>query len=211
MQGQPVSLPLFWVFPVSAAEGSMNTRERILKCTGELIRKYGFRRFTMDDIVAELSISKGTLYKEFKSKAELVDSFLGNMFDKETERLDLINLSDDDIMIKLEKLAFIHKGLRLRPDNVDELKRYFPESYSRLCDFFESRKKNFISMLKIAAKSGKIKKEFDVHFLGYIFDKLLDSIHADDVFIEMGISAQDIFIQVRNLLFYGLAENTPSS
>ncbi|MBI9105307.1 MAG: TetR/AcrR family transcriptional regulator [Spirochaetales bacterium] len=185
----------------------MDIHERILECTKELIQKHGFRRFTMDDIVIELCISKGTIYKEFSSKAELVDSFLKNMFEKEIDQLNFINLSDDAIMIKIEKLSFIHTGLRLKPDNVAELKRYFPESYCRLCDFFESRKKIFISMLKVAVQTGKIKKDFDLHFIYYIFDKLLDSIHTDDVFVEMELSSHEIFIQVRNLLFFGIIDN----
>jgi len=46
-------------------------RTRIIEFSQELFFRYGFSRVTIDEIVAELHISKTTFYKLFKSKEEI--------------------------------------------------------------------------------------------------------------------------------------------
>ncbi len=47
-------------------------KEVILKKTGDIFLKLGFKSVTMDDIASELGVSKKTIYKYFKNKEELV-------------------------------------------------------------------------------------------------------------------------------------------
>ncbi len=53
---------------------NMETRERIQVKANELFMRYGIRSVSMDDIAAQLGISKKTIYQFFADKDELVDA-----------------------------------------------------------------------------------------------------------------------------------------
>lgn len=52
----------------------MEVKERILLKSHELFNKYGIRSVSMDDIAAQLGISKKTVYQYYTDKQELVDA-----------------------------------------------------------------------------------------------------------------------------------------
>ena len=56
---------------IVAAPTVTDTAELILDATDRLMRRYGFRKMTMDDIAREAGISKRTIYTHFPSKEEV--------------------------------------------------------------------------------------------------------------------------------------------
>jgi AcrR family transcriptional regulator len=52
------------------------TRDRIFTAAAELIGERGFHGTTVDDIVAQAGVAKGTVYYHFKSKEALFDGLL---------------------------------------------------------------------------------------------------------------------------------------
>jgi AcrR family transcriptional regulator len=52
----------------------MEPKERILKKADELFKRYGIRSVSMDDIAAQVGMSKKTLYQYYADKEELVSA-----------------------------------------------------------------------------------------------------------------------------------------
>ena len=52
-------------------------RERILKTAARLFYQQGVRATGIDQVIAEASVAKATLYYHFPSKTKLVDAYLG--------------------------------------------------------------------------------------------------------------------------------------
>jgi TetR/AcrR family transcriptional regulator, cholesterol catabolism regulator len=52
----------------------MEIQERIRLKADELFRRYGIRSVTMDDIAAQLGMSKKTIYQYYADKDQLVDA-----------------------------------------------------------------------------------------------------------------------------------------
>ena len=50
-----------------------NTRERILEVSLELFAQSGYLGTSMSDIAKQLGITKGALYKHYRSKQEILD------------------------------------------------------------------------------------------------------------------------------------------
>lgn len=57
-------------------------KERIIGCSMELFARYGIKGITMASIVAELGISKRTIYEYFTCKEELVSTCLQSRLDE---------------------------------------------------------------------------------------------------------------------------------
>jgi AcrR family transcriptional regulator len=56
-------------------------KERILQKSHELFMRYGIRSISMDDIAAQLGMSKKTLYQYYTDKEELVDAVLSTLLE----------------------------------------------------------------------------------------------------------------------------------
>jgi AcrR family transcriptional regulator len=55
---------------------NMEAKDRILQKAHELFMRYGIRSVSMDDMAAQLGMSKKTLYQYYSDKEELVDAVL---------------------------------------------------------------------------------------------------------------------------------------
>jgi len=186
----------------------MEQNERILESVKRLMLLYGFKRFTIDDITAELGISKKTIYKIFRSKENLISESLNRIFTCEKEQIDNILKEDSSFIDKLERIIHVHKGLRLNPEHTEELRRYYPAAYKSLDEFFEYRKGNYIVLLKEAVYEKKVRSDIDPAFLGFIFDSLLKSIQTSDVLITTGLSTNDMMDQLKKLFLDGLVDRS---
>ncbi len=59
----------------------MEIKSRIKQKADELFRRYGIKSVTMDEIAAQLGVSKKTIYQSFEDKNQLVDSIIAEMID----------------------------------------------------------------------------------------------------------------------------------
>jgi AcrR family transcriptional regulator len=60
----------------------MEVKERILLKSHELFNRYGIRSVSMDDIAAQLAMSKKTLYQYYTDKDELVTAVFSAVMEK---------------------------------------------------------------------------------------------------------------------------------
>lgn len=58
---------------------SGDTKERILETALELFAQSGYLGTSMSDIAKQLGITKGALYKHYKSKQEILDCIVERM------------------------------------------------------------------------------------------------------------------------------------
>ena len=99
-------------------EGKMASeiRERIIDTAWKLFHEKGFSETTINDIIREAEISKGTFYYYFRSKDNMLDT-LSVILDAEYERLAAEIPEDMDSFDKLLKINYeVHSFIN---DNID--------------------------------------------------------------------------------------------
>ncbi|MBP1995133.1 TetR/AcrR family transcriptional regulator [Paenibacillus eucommiae] len=62
------------------------TRDQILIATEETLRRYGVAKTSVTDVAKALNVSHGTLYRHFKSKAELLEGATAKWLDEKIIR-----------------------------------------------------------------------------------------------------------------------------
>jgi AcrR family transcriptional regulator len=67
-------------YPMAAKQDEEITRAKILETIDRLFYRQGIRAVGVDTIVAELGISKKTLYRHFRSKSEMIEAYLRGRF-----------------------------------------------------------------------------------------------------------------------------------
>lgn len=77
-------------------------REKIFDSALMVFSKSGFHEATMDEIATSSGVAKGTLYRYFKSKEDLLDSLLKEKSDEIVSRLSGIFLDGEDVLSQIQ-------------------------------------------------------------------------------------------------------------
>lgn len=91
-------------------------RNEILDTAERLFRAKGYEKCTVNDILKEVGIAKGTFYYYFKSKEEVLDAIVSRYKEIVVSRAEKI-LKKDDIS-PVEKLMHVFRAMRIN-DEVD--------------------------------------------------------------------------------------------
>ncbi|MFD1294829.1 TetR/AcrR family transcriptional regulator [Lutibacter holmesii] len=160
-------------------------KEVILKKAGETFLKLGFKSVTMDDIANELAISKKTIYKYFKNKADLVNEatiFTHNQVHKEV--LKIYNLNHNAIQENFEVKKVFNGFIQNVDDSpLFQLQKYYPETYKRitsqeLCMF----KDCLLSNIQKGINEGLYRKNILIDQVTKFYFSLVMSVHDSNLY-----------------------------
>jgi AcrR family transcriptional regulator len=106
-------------------------REEILEAAGALMAEKGYASMSMDELAAQVGISKPTLYTYFATKDELVVEAIT----RDMRRMAALFAEQPDTRTPLERLAFILRELLERQVRAHSLGLGpWPELFRLLCD-----------------------------------------------------------------------------
>lgn len=104
-------------------------KEKIIRKATELFLKLGFKSVTMDDIAAEMAISKKTIYTHFKTKTTLVKECTFCVMDSISAGIDKICAQNQNPIEELYEIKRFVSG-KLKDENTSpqyQLQKYYPE------------------------------------------------------------------------------------
>lgn len=163
----------------------MEVRERILKAADELFSKFGIRSVTMDEIAAEIGISKKTIYLTFEDKDAVVHEVASNrMSFEEIECKRIYEESEnpiDEVFKEIE--VFRTHSATLNPMVVYDLKKYHPKTWQVFQEhkqsvFLEITKRN----LREGVEQGLYRSEIDIEILSRLRMEEIDFAFDVNVF-----------------------------
>jgi AcrR family transcriptional regulator len=157
-------------------------RTKILKTAGELFFKFGIRSVSIDDICAELHISKKTFYTVFKQKDELIVELLDAMRQKKEKDYHLVMAQDGNVMDML-----MANFKRLRGNSMDkhlafvyDLEKFYPELwYERQKMMRDLDRTQTMHMLQKGIDQGMYRKDLDVEATAILFTHLVEQVFKD--------------------------------
>ncbi|HLG72250.1 MAG TPA: helix-turn-helix domain-containing protein [Chloroflexota bacterium] len=97
------------------AEARRARAERILDAAGELLLRWGYKRFTMDDVAEHAGIGKGTIYLHWTTREDLFMAVIGREFGKAVEELVAAMREDPRAALLHRLLPRWFRALRGRP------------------------------------------------------------------------------------------------
>jgi TetR/AcrR family transcriptional regulator, cholesterol catabolism regulator len=115
----------------------MENKERILQKATDLFMRYGIRSITMDEIAAQLGISKKTIYQFFTDKDEIVEAVVSEECKKnELECIGFRSSSENavhEIVIAVRETEEMLSAMN--PLIMYDLEKHHPRSFKKLKDF----------------------------------------------------------------------------
>lgn len=180
----------------------------ILGEVGQMYMRHGIRSVTMDNVAADLGISKKTLYQYFKDKADLVsqvvDVFL--MQDKEfhCEECQSLNAVERFFWIR----EHINNFLKLVHNNLEyDLKKGYPKLYKKIADYKRKRVyEDNLSIMEQGKEEGLFRKELDSDFIARVsVGRFLFVFNPDyEVFSNEEVRNIGLFDQIMDYHFHAI-------
>jgi AcrR family transcriptional regulator len=114
-----------------------DTKQRIQKGAHDLVMQYGIRSISMDDIAANLGISKKTIYHYFKDKDELIEAVVDEVIDTNQCACNAdISRSENavhEIFLVMDMMAEMFKAMN--PFILHDMQKYHPEAFQKFMKF----------------------------------------------------------------------------
>ena len=115
----------------------MEPKERILERAHELFNKYGIRSVSMDDIAAQLGMSKKTLYQYFSDKEELVNAVITAVLDQNRHQCMSDQRTADNPIHELFLAYDMTEEMfaDMNPSILYDMEKYHPSAFKKFWEF----------------------------------------------------------------------------
>lgn len=192
-------------------KNDIEIKQRILSKAEEMFFCFGYSKVTMEEIAAELGISKKTLYKHFSNKEHVFKEHM-NSIKCEVDSF-VETLISDKKMEFIEKLKrfmnFIAKqGSKLEGPMVRDLMKSHPEFWRDIEEFRNKKAHSNLSrLIEQGMKSGIFRKDVNTDVVVLAYVNAIHSLINPDVLARLPISADQVFKEVVKILFEGIFTN----
>ncbi len=189
-------------------ETDAGARLRILHRARAHFFAHGYLAFTMDDLAAELGMSKKTLYVHFSGKDEIIGAVLRNLGDE--TRADAEAILRNRSLNFAEKLRGFVEGMMQRlaaldPRTLRELQRHAPVLFARVD---EMRRKNvpfiFGQLIEEGQAGGYVRADLPVTFAIEFFLNAMQGILQGPVLEQMRLAPSQAIARGIDVFFGGL-------
>lgn len=181
---------------------------RILEAARVHLFTYGYSAWTMDDLAAELGMSKKTLYVHFPRKDALVEALLNQFVADVRGSADAI-FADQALSFtaKLHRFTatMVQRFTRMGPHVFRDLQRGAPHIYRKI---EECRHENiphvFGQILRQGQAAGMVRADIDPKLAIEFWRPAIQSLMHPDTLERMKLTPDQMFSRAINLFFGGL-------
>lgn len=183
-------------------------RARIIAAARRHFFAHGFRGVTMDDLAAELGMSKKTLYGSFPSKMDLLRAVLLDKFHSIETDLDHVSGQDRaDVLVALrEMLACVQRhAAEIQPPFVRDVRREAPEMF----DLVQSRRRAVIQryfgkLFDDGRRAGIVRRDIPTRVMIEILLSATEAIINPAKMAELGLTPKTGFSTVITVILEGV-------
>ncbi len=126
-----VTLKVSVVLPSVMTE--TDTKQRIQKAAHDLVMQYGIRSISMDDIAANLGMSKKTIYQYFNDKDELIEAVVDEVITTNqcacNADIDKSENAVHEIFLVMDMMAEMFKTMN--PFILHDMQKYHPVAFQK--------------------------------------------------------------------------------
>src|SRR6266576_7366672 len=182
-------------------------RQRIVEAARAHFFSHGFRNVTMDDLAAELGISKKTLYAHFPGKIDLLEAVLADKFQGvETMLKEVTRTQPQDFPATLrELLAGTQRELNeIKPPFVRDMRQKAPQVFQVI----ERRRaallqRYFGNLFLDGQRAGMVRKDVPANLIIEILLAIVQAIMNPPKMEKLGIMPTEGFAGILRIVLQG--------
>lgn len=201
-------MPLAASKPPSRSPDDQPVITRIVRQARVHFFTHGYSQVTMDELAAELGMSKKTLYVHFDSKEALMRAVIADLSQEIRASADAL-LANRQLNFA-EKLRGFAEGMverltKTNPRLLRDLQRFAPDLYQQVA---EMREKNipyvFGRFIEEGQLAGMVRPEVDAAFAVQFFLQAMNGLVQPATMERLGLAPRDIAPRAIGLFFGGL-------
>ena len=179
-------------------------KERIMAATMEEVNIHGLK-FTMNDLAKRLKISKRSLYENFPSKQDLIDSILTILLSNLEKQEKEIYQTQMPIIDKLKALLSIlpYEAETFDKHIYEDLKTTFPEQWKKVELSRKIRMERIEKVLKVGIDAGII-RNINIYVLQEILKTSFDAFTTYRFLNSNNLTYKDAINAMLDILIHGL-------
>jgi AcrR family transcriptional regulator len=168
----------------------------ILMKVSELVRKYGVKSVTMDDVAKELGISKKTLYQYVIDKTDLINKLMDYEIEGVGICLNGVLATKQNAIEQLFEVNRFMMGMQKRysPSFDYDMKKYYPDIFHRV---FMIRRNNIYNASLANLKKGKLegiyREELNEEILAKLNVSRMENMRSSSLFTIEEINSGEVF------------------
>jgi len=186
----------------------VDLREKIINLSRELFLSSGFSGITVEDISAELGISKKTFYKIFPDKKNLLKAAIFSQISITEEKIAKIFAAENKPVIQKFKAlseTLIANTSKITPVFIRDIKKNAPEIWEEMS---KKRKvliiKYFTRVIDEGVENRVIRSDLDKKLFILIYLAAIENVINPTVLSEMEYSAGEVFDVIITMIFEGV-------
>lgn len=182
-------------------------RQRILEAAERLFFKHGFQRVSMDEIAADMGMSKKTIYKHFPGKDRLMTEIVREMLRSVEAKLAVIAQTDRPVTERLVAFFMVAgtSFIRLTKEIRADLVRHAPALWKEVEVFRRKHAQGTVfPMLRMAKEEGVIRADVNLDLFFLIFLTTIEGIVNPATLAQQPFSAEEALRGIFKTLMRGI-------
>lgn len=156
----------------------MDIKEKIVIASSELILDLGVKGFTMDEVAANLGMSKRTLYEHFKDKKELIVACIESMMNSQNLYYEEMVAKSDTIINELFMMfKYMDDNFNRRGRLSFDVKKYYPDIYEEMyINHYNASCERMKDWLERGVKQGVILPNVNIELSVYVLNETINNL-----------------------------------
>ena len=170
--------------------------------------RFGVRALSMDDLASQLGVSKKTLYRYFKDKADLVLQVFDQACNRQTARTEALatgGLNAIDAVIAV--MEYFQGELReMHPSMLFDLQKYYPKAMERLrVHKMEAMQGYLIRNIERGQTEGLFRSDFDAKLISRLHMAMVQTMTEPATIDEFGRPLSELQKELHTYHLRGIA------
>lgn len=181
-------------------------KEKIIELGAEKFFKEGFQKITMDEMAAELHMSKKTIYKFFPSKDDLVQAVVKYFMNYMKSKIVPVLSGDKNAIEKLEGLMNIlaTTSQRISTKMIDDMRRHFPVQWNEIDKFRTEMMFGNVTKVIDQGKKEGLFLNYPTEIIMMVFVSAMRSVVSPEFIINNNFSMKEAVVSAFRIMIGGI-------
>lgn len=181
-------------------------KEKILNAAAQLIQRYGLKKFTVDEIAAELSISKKTIYQYFNSKDDIIREYFEASIASDKDSMTSVLSSNENFSHKIHAIVYSNHKYRLHVPLLAEAKKFYPDVWLKVEDLKQFKLNATKDLSKEGVGKGLVKPDVNFGILSKMLQEISDMFTNYDFLFENHLNTREALDEALKIIFNGIMQ-----
>lgn len=179
-------------------------KEAILDAAAQLIQRYGLKKFTVDEIAAELKISKKTIYQHYRSKDDIVRAYFEAAVSSDKSSVNAALAGNGNFVDKIHAIFYSSHCYRLTVPILSEAKRFYPESWAQVEDLKRFKVDVTRELFRQGVDAGIFRPGINFGILSKMLEEISDMFTDYDFLLENRLTTREAVDEALKIIFNGI-------